>query len=294
MRLLLIPLILVMGCGTRGPKADDTPSRLLGVWDNMTEKKCNERYAFYSGNTFQYFDEKVNATGSYNFEKNKLGLFNAKESADYLPFEIMGDGRMSIFKNGQYKLYVKVPMDYATKNPCPGDIPDPDDGGGDYPPKTPKPTPTKTPKPEPTSEPQPCPTLTPTPIPPNPNPCCCCCNTNTSGQNPNGGWGNNGGWESDNFVTRECFGKPPVPPPQPPPPKPPVPPTEPPTQKPPLPPTEPPTQKPPLPPVPPCPPTNQKPCPPNGQKPCPPDWEPVPPIPPQPCKPCTCTCTCTC
>lgn len=134
-----------MSCGIREPSIDRTAEALLGVWDNMGNKVCYERYIFYKGDTFAFYNRRGVSTGSYNLnlEQKKLGLYHQAASADYMPFVLLNDGRMQVFRDGQYKNFIKVPMQYAGKVECPGEIPDEDDGGGDYP--SPNPTPTPTP-----------------------------------------------------------------------------------------------------------------------------------------------------
>lgn len=185
-RIAVLALSLLLGsCGVKETRKDMTKENLMGVWDNMGNNKCYERYVFYRNDTFSFFDSKGQSQGSFNLREQKLGLYNQGVAADYLPFQLTGDGRMSVFKNGNYKNYVKVPDTYAAKVECPGEIPDPDDGGGDpypEPTKTPDPCP-PTPNPVPTPAPRPVPTITPTPVPPSPCPppkctCSCTCDPN--------------------------------------------------------------------------------------------------------------------
>jgi hypothetical protein len=148
--LSLFLLILIGSCGVREPKYDDTRDRLYGVWDQMIGNNCYQRYVFYKNATFSFYDKNGMSNGSYNLnlQNQTMGLFHKGVAADYLPFNVGRDGRMSVFRNGQNHVFVKVPDEYAYKYDCPGEIPDDDDGGGD-----PTPTPTVTPKPTPTEIP---------------------------------------------------------------------------------------------------------------------------------------------
>lgn len=184
-RLAIIALSLLLGsCGVREPKKDLTKDNLMGVWDNMSNNKCYERYVFYRNDTFSFFDKSGNSQGSFNLSPNKMGLYHQGMAADYLPFQLTSDGRMSVFKNGNYKYYVKVPDAYAAKVECPGEIPDPDDGGGEPAPEptdpcppTPNPVPNPCPTATPTPLPRPVPTVTPLPVPPKCE-CTCDCDPN--------------------------------------------------------------------------------------------------------------------
>jgi hypothetical protein len=171
----------VMSCGTRDPSPDKTPQDLVGVWDLMNEQnKCIERYVFNADGTFSFYDNDGQSNGAYNLkEGKKLGLFHTGRKASYLPFELVGDGRLVVFKSAANNYYVRVPKDYETRVQCPSKevlppmpptIPttDPCTNNKCPPvcPPAPQPCPTPCPPCPPDKPCPPCPKPEPTPVPP--------------------------------------------------------------------------------------------------------------------------------